>query len=45
MQSLCSSDVLLDRLGRIAHEDHVRYYWIYRGVGIVGYFGNFSFLR
>jgi len=43
MQSMCSSDVLLERLGRISHEDHLKHYWVYRGVGIVGYFGNFSF--
>ncbi len=35
MQSLCSSDVLLDRLGRIAHEDHVKHYWWSRGVGLL----------
>jgi len=43
MQSMCSSDVLLERLGRISHKDHLKHYWVYRGVGIVGYFGNFSF--
>jgi len=41
MQSLCSSSVLLDRLGRIAHADHVNHYWWSRGVGLVGYYNDF----
>ena len=35
MQSMCSSDVLLDRLGRITHADHVKHYWWSRGVGLL----------
>ena len=41
MQSMCSSDVLLERLGRIAHEDHVKHYWWSRGVGLIGYYNDF----
>lgn len=45
MQSLCSSDVLLDRLGRIAHTDHVNHYWWSRGVGLVGYYNDLFLAR
>ena len=43
MQSLCSSDVLLDRLGRITHADHVKNYWWSRGVGLIGYYNDLFF--
>jgi len=45
MQSLCSSDVLLERLGRIAHADHVNHYWWSRGVGLVGYYNDLFLAR
>ena len=41
MQSMCSSAVLLDRLGRITHADHVNHYWWFRGVGLIGYYNDF----
>ena len=41
MRSLCSSDVLLDMVGRIAYEDHVNHYFWSRGVGSIGYYNDF----
>lgn len=41
MQSMCSSDVLLDLVGRIDYEDHVKCYWLSCGVGIATYHGDF----
>lgn len=41
MQPLCSSDVLLDLVGRIAYADHVNCYWRSRGVGSIGYYNDF----
>jgi len=38
---MCSSDVLLDRLGRISHADHLKHYWWSRGVGLIGYYNDF----
>lgn len=45
MQSLCSSHVLLDLVGRIAHKDHVDHYWWSRGVGIANYHDFFNDIR
>lgn len=45
MQSMCSSDVLLDQLGRIAHADHVNHYWWSRGVGLIGYYNDLFLAR
>ena len=45
MQAMCSSDVLLDRLGRISHEDHVNHYRWSRGVGLIGYHDFFNDIR
>lgn len=45
MQSLCSSDVLLDLLGRISHADHVKQYWWSRGIGIANYDDFFNNIR
>jgi hypothetical protein len=45
MQSMCASDVLLERLGRIAHTDHVNHYWWSRGVGLIGYHDFFNDIR
>ena len=45
MQSMCSSQVLLDLVGRIAHEDHVNNYWCYRGVGIALYYNDLFLAR
>jgi len=41
MRSLCSSDVLLDMVVRIAYEDHVTCYWLSCGVGLIGYYNDF----
>ena len=45
MQSLCSSDVLLERLGRISHKDHLKHYWWSRGLGIANYHDFFNDIR
>ena len=44
-QAMCSSYVLLERLGRIAHEDHVNHYWWSRGVGLIGYYNDLFLAR
>lgn len=38
---MCSSHVLLDMVGRIAYDDHVNHYFWSRGVGLIGYYGDF----
>lgn len=45
MQSMCSSQVLLDMVGRIAHTDHVNNYWRSRGVGIALYYNDLFLAR
>jgi len=45
MQSMCSSDVLLDLVGRIAHDDHVNHYFWSRGVGIALYYNDLFLAR
>ena len=45
MQSMCSSQVLLDLVWRIAHEDHVNHYFWSRGVGLIGYYGDLFLAR
>ena len=45
MQSMCSSHVLLDMVGRIAHEDHVNHYFWSRGVGLIGYYNDLFLAR
>jgi hypothetical protein len=45
MQSICSSDVLLDRLGRISHADHAQCYCLSSGVGLIGYYNDLFFAR
>ena len=45
MQSMCSSQVLLDLVGSIAHEDHVKCYWWSRGVGIALYYNDLFLAR
>ena len=45
MQSMCSSHVLLDLVGRIAYEDHVKWCWWSRGVGIALYYNDLFLAR